>query len=290
MFKNGIKILILFLLCISNSLKGQVLKYAPHSQSINGNVKEVDTYQYSPQQFDTLDVSRKEELKGKLTVKRQFDRKTGNLLRIEKYSDLGISYVDFEYDDKDNLLKSFGLHSARQLHDTVNYIYDYENLEMMRLSNRKSMMSVQGKSEEIKSIRRIFDVNGNIVGIEYLGTDDELLLFQKKYYDIYDRLLILQNFEYTAIEKTNFYTYDTLGRKKINQTVDNNGNITRKFVYSYFDNGYEFSNFGANGKLEGNHRIVQFKDKFDNVIKEYNFNLKDERTIIIEYKIEYFEE
>ena len=76
-----IHIIIIFL-CFSSVLEGQILRYAPHSQNFKGNVKRIDTYQYSSPNFDTLDVSSTEELKGKLIVTRQFDKSTGNLLRI----------------------------------------------------------------------------------------------------------------------------------------------------------------------------------------------------------------
>lgn len=284
------KQIVVILLCFSSILEGQVLKYTPHSQNINGNVKRIDIYQYSPPSFDTLDVSSMVELKGKLTVTNKFDDRTGNLFRIERYNDSIARTVDLLYDKNENLLKSFMVDIERQLLDTTIYFYDYENREIVQTSNRKSAISVQDKFKKIKNTRRTFDSNNNMIGIEYIGMNDELLLFKRKYFDIQNRLVLLQNFENTQLERSNIYIYDSLDRKKIIQVVDRNGNIIRKSVYDYFDRGYEVSHFGSNGELKDAHRIVQFKDENDNVIKEYNFNLRRKTTLIIEYRIEYFEE
>lgn len=280
---------ILVLLCLYNIAEAQSLKYAPHAQNVKGKVKKIDTYQYQPSLFDTINISSKVEKKSRLISSREFDRKSGNLLHIDKYNpsfDYN-STADFIYDKNDNLLMSYSFHPLRD-RDTTWYDYDYENLIMIRTSSRKTSSNFQGIQKEIKSMCYLFDTKKNNIGLEYMGTKNELLLYQKFHYNEENKLTLLQNYEGIQLGNSNIYKYDTLNRKEIIQTIDKNGDLMRKSNYHYFQNGYTVSNYKKDKNLRDRHKVIEFKDKQGNIIKEYNFNYNKNKTIIIEYRIEYF--
>ena len=282
-------IFILALSCLCNITEGQSLKYAPRSQKNKGKVKKINTYQYHPSLFDTINISSKLEKESRHVSSQEFDKESGNLVHIEKY-DLSFddnSTADFVYDENDNLLMSFSFHPLRD-RDTTWYEYDYENLIIVRTTSRKTTGSFQGEMKEIQSLRHIFDLNYNKVGMESIGTENELLLYQKYHYDEDNKLVLLQNYEGIQLENSNLYKYDKLNRKKVIQTMDRNGDLVRKSSYYYSKNGYTISNYKKDGSLRDRHSVIQFKDKQNNIIKEYNFNIDTKKTVVIEYRIEYF--
>lgn len=282
-------IFILALSCLCNITEGQSLKYAPRSQKNKGKVKKINTYQYHPSLFDTINISSKLEKESRHVSSQEFDKESGNLVHIEKY-DLSFddnSTADFVYDENDNLLMSFSFHPLRD-RDTTWYEYDYENLIIVRTTSRKTTGFFQGEMKEIQSLRHIFDLNYNKVGMESIGTENELLLYQKYHYDEDNKLVLLQNYEGIQLENSNLYKYDKLNRKKVIQTMDRNGDLVRKSSYYYSKNGYTISNYKKDGSLRDRHSVIQFKDKQNNIIKEYNFNIDTKKTVVIEYRIEYF--
>lgn len=284
--------MILTIICATfSSSNCQRIEYnfSSKKDGFRGKVKSATLYalEFNPLGLDKVDSLMGE--KGEIQFTKFYNDK-GLLYRLESTNEKNVRNVKlYKYDNTGNILsvytKDFGYGITKK--DT--FKYDHEKMVLTQEMNTIENIPISGEIRGIAKKKYYFDDSIRQVKVEYIDTNQMALITVLSYYDEKSNLIQSEIFEGAKLKSRYFQTFDLMGRKKIIQTIDLNGNFTTKKVYSWIDDHtMYFDIYDAEGNIEFKSKEVLINDTYGNTIKKYYFNLSENSGTIYRYNIVYY--
>lgn len=256
-----------------------------------GKVAKVSTYEYV---FFNIDTSINDSLvfdKDKLLEEKYFDE-LGNLSKIVRLNYNGKKFITyFDYNEALDLEKITVMdnHSETTMKELL--VYDSAANVICKHIIPSFVWRTRQEKHWISKECFKFDDLHRIHEIAYVDTSNYLVRKTNVYYEGQtDRVLKSESFEYGILKEYFLNSYDTLGRKQSSNAFDSNGTLKSVSQYSWIDdNAFDFEQYHL-GKLVFKSKEVSIRDKKNNVVKRYFYDLLDGATSIYTYDITYYVE
>jgi len=276
---------------IAINLSGQTIRKIAESNKFIGPVKYVSTYQYQPDNFDTLGVNPNVEANAFLIEERFYNESSGLLTKKIRHNhrDENTIETNINYDKHKNAISRIRYYSRDNRFDTTTMEYNYVDKIITSNSTSNALNYIDGKLAKVNYNISYFDDRNIVSKNETMGEDNEILRYHIRVVDSLERLSIDSLYEYTNFKQSTSYRYDTLNRKTAVEIKDSNGVVTALFNYSYYDDNYtEMFKYDEFGKLKDRSKGKNYYDDVGNKIKSYTFRFETKQTFIIENRIKYY--
>lgn len=285
------QILTLVFVLITINLSGQTIRKIAEANKFKGQVKYVSTYQYQPNNFDTLSVNPNLEANAFLIEERFYNESSGLLTRKIRHNhrDENTIETNINYDKHQNVTSRIRYYSRDNRFDTTTIEYNYVDKTITSSSTSNALNYIDGKPIKVNYNISYFDDRNIVTKNETMGENNELLRYHIRVVDSLERLSIDSIYEYTNFKQSTSYKYDSLNRKTSVEIKDSNGDVTALFNYSYYDDNHtEMFRYDEYGKLKDRSKGKNYYDEVGNKIKSYTFRFETKQTFIIENRIEYY--
>jgi len=242
-------------------------------------------------EVDTLNFTNLDTVERHLQRIEHFDEKN-KLIKTEAFNKkIGKrSSTEFKYDDIGNLSQSWTEFFGIKRPDSyTEYQYFHDEKYLIRKSSNFASIQL-GKTVQKSDIHitRLNDWN-EIVQTEHLDENRKIITQSKKTYNESFQLVSIENYQKDSLILRMVNYYDSKGRKIKTEAVD--GEDELQYLYNYYwinEDDYEYKNIDEKGEIENHYKIKIVRDEKGNIIKDYMFDLISNRTILIEYEIEYY--
>lgn len=276
---------------IVHKVSCQNLKYnfSTLSEGYYGRVKSVTSYIL---QFDFIDTSRIDTIltkSGKIQFVKYFDIK-GLLVKADNYNEMNDCRIKYYYHNSDtNIVLITTNRSGSE--DIKVEMFDYADKHRMitQTSNFSQNIPIGNKIKQVFVKRLIFDDLGRHIQTDFLDNEGMIIMTSRSYYDSNSKVIQFENFNQLELNDKYIQTYDSNGYLKINQSVDINGNFTKKAVYSRPIKDVVISEiFDEAGVLIVKNKVISVRDDQGNIIKKYFYDLINNTSTMFEYAFEYY--
>jgi hypothetical protein len=175
----------------------------------------------------------------------------------------------------------------KELGERKEEIFEYENSQC--LVNWKQDTTIDGKNKQIIIKRLMFDEQKRLVKTIYFNDSGQGLLFSRFYYDDNSNIIQFENYSGSKLKDKYIQTYDSIGRKKIRQSIDMDGNFTYRTIYTWENiDSLILEMYDIGGNLIIKNKEIYIRDKNGNIIKKYFYDLVNKISIVMEYEIDYY--